>query len=639
MAQAPAALFAELSAHLQAVDEQPTTILDADLLEQCTLFTSTSEYQTRIWQETGPPFLQIAALLPKLQQDPSPLIHFVTKLAAPYRFEHIKHVDFDIGLDLQATPVHALILTLLEKAAAGSSDAQALANRPNVVAAVVRLWLCTSNTGVATQAEDLLTSLLRASKNEPTTISGEAPLHTYGAGPIWRRLFADRDIVGLYYHCTCLKALSNPPLPLLSKRDKTIAQARLLNWLPKVGALDWSTITSSHGLDIEREVGLAQGQGLLHYAATNMVNKEDDILMHMTLINFFRDLIVTVKTKPHPTYVFLQHTTDMSLTDFRHYDSSLSLDFLKEQNIHKQIIDFHTSDSPSLDHSFLSPRTSQYISEYASIYPENFESSPELLTIRTYLHRNIRKCEPHDLSILSAMPRATLIPCSGTTGLAWDDCLLLDIPLTRTNPDALKTLAAVFHGPPKQEITFPRVETLGLDPKRIEIESVFARLLTSQYYSKHPSLFSELVTHASTIAVKENALAALVLLRAIITSSWSANSLPDIISESDRTYTQLQNFPRTGLDLILDPARSGSVLPALLKPAATFSNLVGGRGDAENAAYQVAMARFDVLKALGQRLEHDGGRNDVLQMVRRRVSEGPWGVGGSAGSRIGTLEL
>lgn len=314
------------------------------------------------------------------------------------------------------------------------------------------------------------------------------------------------------------------------------------------------------------------------------------------------------------------------------------MDFLKEQNIHKQIIDFHTSDSPGLDHSFLSPRTAQYISEYASTYPENFENSAELPTIRTYLHRNIRKCESHDLSILAAMPRATLIPRS-TTGLIWDDCILLDIPIARTNPDALKTLAAVFHGPPKQEITFPQIETIGLDDKRIEVESVFARLLTSQYYSKHPSLFSDLVTHASTIAMKENALAALVLLRAIITSSWSITPLPDLISASDRTYTHLQNFPRTGLDLILDPARSGSVLAALLKPATTFSNLVGGRGDAENAAYQVAMARFDALKALGRRLEHDGGRDDVLQMVRQRVSEGPWGVGGSAGSRIGTLDL
>jgi hypothetical protein len=139
--------------------------------------------------------------------------------------------------------------------------------------------------------------------------------------------------------------------------------------------------------------------------------------------------------------------------------------------------------------------------------------------------------------------------------------------------------------------------------------------------------------------MKDNALAALALLYALITSTWSSNPLPDVIPENDNVSILLQNFPKTGLDLILDPALSGGVLPALLKPATSFSNLVGGRGGAENAAFQVAMAKFDVLKALGKRLEKEGGRQDVLTMVGRRVSEGPWGSGGNTGSRIGTLDL
>lgn len=296
-----AVLFTELSTHLRAVEEDPATALDTDLLEKCELFTSTPEYRSTIWQETGPLFLQIAALLPALQQDPSPLIHFVTKLAAPYRFEDIKDVDFDIALDLQATAVHPLILTLLDKATVGSNDAQALANRPTVIAAIVRLWLCTPDAGIATQAQQLLTDLLRISKNEPAPVSADAPMHMYGAGPVWRRLFGDRDIISLYYHYTSVKSLSNPPLPILSKRDKTIAQARLLNWLPEVGKLDWRTITLKHGLDVEQEVGLVEDQGLLHYASLKMVDADDDILMHMTLINYFRELIVAVTTKPHLT--------------------------------------------------------------------------------------------------------------------------------------------------------------------------------------------------------------------------------------------------------------------------------------------------------------------------------------------------
>lgn len=172
----------------------------------------------------------------------------------------------------------------------------------------------------------------------------------------------------------------------------------------------------------------------------------------------------------------------------------------------------------------------------------------------------------------------------------------------------------------------------------MQIESSYARLITALFISKKHNTFSDIISHANTVAMKENALAALALLRALITASWSTEPIPNIPAD-DPIYTRLSTFPKTGLDLILDPSISGGVLPALLKPATSFSNLVGGRGDAENAAYQVAMAKFDVLKALGRQLEENGGREDVLFMVKRRVNEGPWGARGSVGSRIGTLEL
>lgn len=299
---APSVVLGDLVTHLQQVDQNPATPLDTDLLEKCELFTSTPEYRNGLWKESKPLFLDLASLLPKLQQDPSPLTHFITKLAAPYRFDDIKDVEFEIGLDLQATPFHSLILSLLDKAAASSNDAQALANRPGVIASIVRLWLCTQETGIATQAANLLISLLRVSVNEPGPLPGEGPqsFH-YGSAPIWKRLFKDRDIYKLYYQYTTFRKLSVPGEPLLSKRDKTIAQARLLEWLPQTGNLDWSTVISTHESEVEREVGLSTGQGLLHYASLKMVDSADDMLMHMTLVNFFSELITTVKTSPHLT--------------------------------------------------------------------------------------------------------------------------------------------------------------------------------------------------------------------------------------------------------------------------------------------------------------------------------------------------
>lgn len=299
----PFAVLAELSTHLLKVHAEPTTALDTELLERAEIYTSTPEYRNEVYKSTRPMFLQIASLLPDLQQDPSPLVRFIIKLSEPYRFEDIKDVNFETGLDLQATSFHGLILTLLGKATANSVDAQALATRPTVMASIVRLWLCTKEEGIATQSEELLISLLQASKNEPAAVSEDASSHAYGSGPMWRRLFSDRDIASLYYHYTSLKQLKSPALPLLNKREKTIAQARLLSWIPRVAALDWNALYYSYDIEAEQQVGLKDGQGLLHYAALNMVDTQDDMLMHMTLINFFSTLITTVKTKPHLTYV------------------------------------------------------------------------------------------------------------------------------------------------------------------------------------------------------------------------------------------------------------------------------------------------------------------------------------------------
>lgn len=303
MAGTPGDVLRELSDHLQRVHEDPTTPLDTELLSKCEIYTNIPDYRNEVWKETRPLFLQLAALLPNLHQDPSSLTHFIIKLALPYRFEDIKDVDFEVGLGLEATPFHGLILTLLEKAARTSSDAQVLANRPNVMYAIVRLWLCTQDSGVASQASELLVSLLRVSKDEPGPVPEDQQQYHYGSAPVWKRLFHDRDIYSLYYQHTTFSKLTRTAEPILAKRDRTIAQARLLDFLPRVGTLDWTIITSSHEPEIEKQAGISPGQGILHYATSKMVDTEDDMLMHMTLINFFSDLITTVTDLTHPTYV------------------------------------------------------------------------------------------------------------------------------------------------------------------------------------------------------------------------------------------------------------------------------------------------------------------------------------------------
>ncbi|KAF2198235.1 hypothetical protein GQ43DRAFT_170224 [Delitschia confertaspora ATCC 74209] len=616
MASAPSTVLIELSDHLQKVETDPSTSLDEQLLEKCQLYTSTPEYRGHEWKNSQSIFFQVARLLPNLQQDPAPLNDFVLKLSAPYRFDDVKDLDFRIGLDLAAKPFHHLILSLLEKAAASEIDSEKLANQPDVVRAVVRLWLCTDDAGIATKAGDLLVSLLTVSKN----LSQGSP--AYGRGPMWKRIFEDKDVYGLFYVFCSMKSLPSNETPL-SKRDKTLAQARLFDWLPIIGSLSWDAITTSHHRDIERAVGLSGDQGLLHFAATRMVDKEDDILMHMSLINFYSDLISTIRIP----------TTSGN--------SSVALDFLKQHQLHQEIMGFYTADEADMgiEQSFLGSRVANYVSVYVSTYPDDFEDGPEVQKIRERSALATKKCEPDHLHVLASMPRTSLVPRISNR-LEWTECPVFSLPITRTNPDALKTLATIFHGPMQEEITFPAISSPPSSPRHTA-EQFYARLITAYYYLKHPTMFSDLIHHADTIAMADTALAALLLLRAIITSKWSTLTPPNFPSDESTLHVlqQLEKFPKSGVELVLDPTISGGVLPYLLKPATTFSGLVGGVGEAESAAYRVAMAKFDVLKALGERMQHAGVRHEVDSMVRRRIAEGPWGNQNSAGSRIGTLEM
>jgi hypothetical protein len=193
---------------------------------------------------------------------------------------------------------------------------------------------------------------------------------------------------------------------------------------------------------------------------------------------------------------------------------------------------------------------------------------------------------------------------------------LLSVPSRATNPDALHTLATVFHGPIEVDtITWPpRINEPGQEVNHDD-EKRAAQDLYVSYIAHNSRLWTDITTHADTVALKDLALSAINLLKAVVTATWD------------------------GLKSIMeDPARS-TVIPWLLAPPKTFSNLVGGHGDAESAAYKIAMAKFDVLRAFHDRIKMGGADAVLLGAVRERIAEGPWGRGGDVGGRIGTLEM
>lgn len=279
--------------HLHELQNDTAQPIDVKLSEQFELYLSTSEAQRQGIEKWQTIFYQIAQILPSLEQDPTPLNKVALKLAGPLTFEQIKHVDFNPGLHPAALPFHDLTLSLLEKAAENSNDAEVLASYTDVMYSIVRLWLNVEDTGLATKASNLLVRLLQSSRNSPDTLDMDGT-SSYGHGPVWKRLFGDKDVYRLFFSSCSLRKDPRAEQQL-SKKQKTIAQARLLDWLPRVGALDWDSITRSHPSSFVDLEWTGSKNGLLDFAAIHMVDYEDDILMHISLINFFADLIKSVR--------------------------------------------------------------------------------------------------------------------------------------------------------------------------------------------------------------------------------------------------------------------------------------------------------------------------------------------------------
>ena len=226
------------------------------------------------------------------------------------------------------------------------------------------------------------------------------------------------------------------------------------------------------------------------------------------------------------------------------------------------------------------------------------------------------------------------------------------IPSNQTNADALNTLATIFHGPAgRRVLKFPPDSPLSNELDQFtEHEAAAARALFYLYLSHNPRLFGDIVSHANTIALKEKALAAINVMSAVITAEWAPLPLDDDSLPTESNLGAMMPQPalatsNSGVLAILSPPSLEHVLPYLLQPAQSFTNLVGGRGDTESAAYMVATAKFDALRALQGRLRELSQREqlpeyeDMLGVIDKRVREGAWSREGEVGGRVGTLEL
>lgn len=224
-------------------------------------------------------------------------------------------------------------MTVIEKAARSPSDTAILSIMKGVVEAFIRTWLSTPHVEVGEKATKALGDLLDVDcdRRSITTKMNGMEITTRrppGQGLLWRRIFQDGEIYGLLFELCSFETVGSGE-GQLDERQKSLAQARLLRILPRLAALDFHAISHTNFPAIERQYGLEEGeQGILWFAATDMVDKETDMLMHITVIDFFAEFLESMSlTEITPTAMdyLAKLLRKVTLTDTTMYKSLESI--------------------------------------------------------------------------------------------------------------------------------------------------------------------------------------------------------------------------------------------------------------------------------------------------------------------------
>jgi hypothetical protein len=650
--------YPALREHLERVFQEPYTALDLRLIDKLRL-----ELLANIDPKVAAVLLvQVSAVLPVLQEDPTPLTSLAKKAGEYLDFSQIQSiqpsVDFLAGIKAPSPPINLLALSLLGKAGHAATDAAIIAANQDLVVSLVELWLSTPSTETAQVAFDVLWSLLevdfpKRSKDYGTADKAQTT-EGDGQGLMWRRIFDDKSVYVLLFQICNLQDTTYAES--VGKRQKTVAQGRLMEFVLKAGSLDWQAVSQSHFRDVESSAG---SDSLLSFVACNMV-EEDDVLLQMTLIQFYSDLlrINAPGILQHPS------ASTASCPPF----SSPSLEFMLSSGLHAKVLAYYT-DPSALDpavSTYLTGPVMAYISQYAVFYPSHLLQNPQtaldILLSRILEALDIPSAQwahgtvpSGDLNLLASLPRVMLLE-AGSRSL---NPLLL-VPSKPPNKDAFDALSRVFNGPRLESWKLSPEEHAKLDenPTSPRAEAVAARALYFQYLYDHPDLWASVVGVADIMAMRDTALAAIALIKAVATANWEtvpANSPPTPLTSSRfpvPTEDQMSRLgpaqegvlPATGAWALLVPPGLTTVLPYLFKAPQTYANFVaGGAADTESAVWRIATAKYDALSALEAAVRKIGGKVDgmdeLVASLRRRVAQGPWGPISQVGSRIDALEM
>ncbi|CCU81969.1 hypothetical protein BGHDH14_bgh03768 [Blumeria hordei DH14] len=293
-----------LKDHLLQLSENPEIPLDESLFDEAVsstqLLIAPDENIKPVIRQLLPPLTKI---LPTYQRDPSILVSLTTKLLQPLQFTEtlIAASEHDICHALQSTyPSSAILgIMIISKAAHSPSYTTILSNMKSPLTTFFYTWLSTPHVSVGEAATKALGDLLETDcdgTNKPSELNHEGGNATVmrkkppGQGLLWRRLFYDFDIYSLFFSLCGPAHVETLGQPGLDPRQRSLAQSRLLQLLPRLAMLDlYTLIHSPFPVTVDKQD--TPLPALLPFAAEQMVDKSDT-LMHMTLVHFYEDLLI-----------------------------------------------------------------------------------------------------------------------------------------------------------------------------------------------------------------------------------------------------------------------------------------------------------------------------------------------------------
>ncbi|KAK3943211.1 hypothetical protein QBC46DRAFT_43188 [Diplogelasinospora grovesii] len=305
----------ELDKHLDDLVSDPNLPLNAKLFDDVELQLTDSNIPPLI-----PRFLpKLTAILQQYTQgDPAVLASLTTKLLKPVSFTQVLSLASEESLiealNSPAPSANLLSLTVLHKAAATPADAAILSSMTGLVAAFIRCWLAVPAVEVGQKGCRVLGDLLDIDCPLPppppqsSTISGGTTMELVlrkspGTGRMWQRILGDQSIYTLLLSI----CVGRHPDTSGNPKQLSLAQGRLLGVLPRLAALNFQAVTTSHvtvsgvtpvhatnghagGHSSSSQSRGGGGGGLLQFAALEMVDKRD-VLMHLSLVDFFEAFI------------------------------------------------------------------------------------------------------------------------------------------------------------------------------------------------------------------------------------------------------------------------------------------------------------------------------------------------------------